>query len=103
MQIGSLEAYRDSCNMSVATISVVSECPTNVSSYKEAVRNKNCSSLAADARHCTSFQYHCVLSEDLKNAVEVCAPSINIIGKKKATLLSQWPISKIRIIVHCML
>lgn len=78
-QIGSLEAYRDSCNMSVATISVVSECPTNVSSYKEAVRKKNCSSLAADARHCTSFQYHCVLSEDLKNAVEVCAPSINII------------------------
>lgn len=45
------------------------------------VAKKKCSSLAADAQACSSFQYHCVLSDDKKNAIGVCAPSINIIGK----------------------
>lgn len=55
-------------------------CPSDISAYEEAVQKKNCSSLAPDTQTCQSFQYHCVLSDDLKNAIEVCAPSMLIIG-----------------------
>lgn len=55
-------------------------CPSDLSAYEEAVRKKNCSSLAPDIQTCQSFQYHCVLSDDLKYAIEVCAPSMIIIG-----------------------
>lgn len=59
----------------------MSKCPTNLSSYETAAKNKNCSLFAEEAKGCKPLQYHCVLSEDLNYAIEVCAPSINIIGK----------------------
>lgn len=73
------KAFTKPCNVSLQTIQFVSKCPTNQSSYEIAARNKNCSSLLREVPGCDSIQYHCVLSEDLQNAVEVCAPSINII------------------------
>lgn len=80
IQISILSAYTIACNASIQTINRVTTCPSN-NSYEAAVAKKDCSSLAADAQVCSSFQYHCVLSDDKKNAIEVCAPSINIIGK----------------------
>lgn len=73
------KAFTKPCNVSLQTVQFVSKCPTNQSSYEIAARNKNCSSLLREVPGCDSIQYHCVLSEDLQNAVEVCAPSINII------------------------
>lgn len=73
------KAFTKPCNVSLQTIQFVSKCPRNQSSYEIAARNKNCSSLLREVPGCDSIQYHCVLSEDLQNAVEVCAPSINII------------------------
>lgn len=73
------KAFTKPCNVSLQTVQFVSKCPTNQSSYEIAARNKNCSSLLREVQGCDSIQYHCVLSEDLQNAVEVCAPSINII------------------------
>lgn len=73
------KAFTKPCNVSLQTIQFVSKCPTNQSSYEIAAMNKNCSSLLREVPGCDSIQYHCVLSEDLQNAVEVCAPSINII------------------------
>lgn len=67
--------------MSQQTVTPVSKCPTNLSSYEIAAKNKNCSSLAEKAEYCKPLQYHCVLSEDLNYAIEVCAPSIYITGK----------------------
>lgn len=67
--------------MSQQTVTPVPKCPTNLSSYETAAKNKNCSFLAEEAQGCEPLQYHCVLSEDLKYAIEVCAPSIYIIGK----------------------
>lgn len=76
----SLDAYTKACNSSVQTVKRVETCPSSVSSYKKAAKEKNCSSLAGKALECQSFEYHCVLSDDRKYAIEVCAPSINIVG-----------------------
>lgn len=83
------KAFTKPCNVSLQTVQFVSKCPTNQSSYEIAARNKNCSSLLREVPGCDSIQYHCVLSEDLQNAVEVCAPSINIIDQECYTNLSQ--------------
>lgn len=69
-----------SCYASVQTVRIVSMCPADMSSYEEAVNKKNCLALAAYGQDCQNLQYHCVLSEDLKYAIEVCAPSSYIIG-----------------------
>lgn len=79
-QIQFLDAFIVSCNASLQTVTRVTMCPSDLSAYEEAVRKKNCSSLAPDIQTCQSFQYHCVLSDDLKYAIEVCAPSMIIIG-----------------------
>uniref|UniRef100_K1R548 Uncharacterized protein n=1 Tax=Magallana gigas TaxID=29159 RepID=K1R548_MAGGI len=79
------EAFTEPCNASLQTIKNVTKCPANRSSFETAARRKNCSSLAGEARNCKSFQYHCVLGIDLKSAIELCAPSINIIGRNGNT------------------
>lgn len=68
------------CYASVQTVRIVLMCPADMSSYKEAVNKKNCLALAAYGQDCQNLQYHCVLSEDLKYAIEVCAPSSYIVG-----------------------
>lgn len=79
-QIQILDAFIVSCNASLQTVTRVTMCPSDLSAYEKAVRKKNCSSLAPDIQTCQSFQYHCVLSDDLQYAIEVCAPSMIIIG-----------------------
>ncbi|XP_065927563.1 uncharacterized protein [Magallana gigas] len=79
-QVQIVNAFVESCNASLQTVENVTMCPSDKSAYEEAVQKKNCSSLAADANTCKSFQYHCVLSDDLKYIIEVCAPSIITIG-----------------------
>lgn len=74
------DAFIIPCMASNSTVRRVSMCPSNITAYIEAAKKKNCSSLSPDAERCHSFQYHCVLSDDLKYAVEVCAPPIVIIG-----------------------
>lgn len=79
-QIKILDAFILSCNASLQTVRRVTKCPSNISAYEEAEEKKHCSSLAPDAQTCQSFQYHCVLSDDLNYAIEVCAPSMYIVG-----------------------
>lgn len=79
MQI--IDAFIKPCNASVHTVRKVAMCPSSNVSYKKAAMKKNCPSLSADALKCRSFEYHCVLSDDRKYAIEVCAPSINKVGK----------------------
>ncbi|XP_078319806.1 uncharacterized protein LOC111100623 [Crassostrea virginica] len=78
-QIRFVVSFIRRCNESLQTVQKVLECPTNLTAYEAAAKQKNCSSFDADT--CHSFQYHCVLSEDFHSLVEVCAPSLNIIGK----------------------
>uniref|UniRef100_A0A8W8KM51 POU domain protein n=1 Tax=Magallana gigas TaxID=29159 RepID=A0A8W8KM51_MAGGI len=74
------DAFSIPCMASISTVRRVSRCPSNIPSYIEAAKKMNCSSLSPDAERCYSFEYHCVLSDDLKYAVEVCAPSLIIVG-----------------------
>nr|XP_022288407.1 uncharacterized protein LOC111100623 isoform X13 [Crassostrea virginica] len=79
-QIRFVVSFTRRCNESLQTVQKVSLCPTNLSAYEAAAKQKNCSSFNADS--CHSFQYHCVLSEDFHSLVEVCAPSLNIIDQQ---------------------
>lgn len=62
------------------TVTRVEMCPTNMSAYEEAAKKKNCLKIA-EAQTCKSFEYHCVLNDYLNYAIEVCAPSLLIIGR----------------------
>ncbi|XP_062579782.1 uncharacterized protein LOC134241776 [Saccostrea cucullata] len=79
LKITQVETFTKPCNASLLTVSIVTRCPTDEASYNISARQKNCSSLV-DSSSCESFEYHCVLSEDLNSAIEVCAPSFFIIG-----------------------
>lgn len=89
LQIGFPEAFTEPCIASLKTITNMTRCPANLSSFEAAARRKNCSSLAGGARNCKSFQYHCVLGEDLMSAIELCAPSIYIIGRYTCILIKK--------------
>nr|XP_022288406.1 uncharacterized protein LOC111100623 isoform X12 [Crassostrea virginica] len=86
-QIRFVVSFTRRCNESLQTVQKVSLCPTNLSAYEAAAKQKNCSSFNADS--CHSFQYHCVLSEDFHSLVEVCAPSLNIIVLRELPLGSR--------------
>lgn len=75
------DAFTIPCEASLKTVKRVTRCPSDSITYDEAVKAKNCSAVAAEAHACSSFEYHCVLSEDYEYAVEVCAPSFLIIGR----------------------
>ncbi|XP_078320401.1 heat shock 70 kDa protein 12A-like [Crassostrea virginica] len=79
-QIMFVDSFIERCNASLLTVKHVSECPTDLTSYERAAKQMNCQNLAIDFTKCKRFQYHCVLSEDLTSLVEVCAPSIGIVG-----------------------
>lgn len=89
-QISILDAFRISCNASLQTVSRVTTCPSSNSSYEAAAAKKNCLSIAADNQQCESFEYHCVLSNDMTHAVEVCAPYLKIIGRVCAMFSSEF-------------
>ncbi|XP_078320398.1 heat shock 70 kDa protein 12B-like [Crassostrea virginica] len=79
-QIMFVDSFTERCNASLLTVKNVSECPTDLTSYERAAKQMNCPNLAIDFTKCKRFEYHCVLSEDLTSLVEVCAPSIGIVG-----------------------
>lgn len=81
LQIIQSDAFTKPCNASLQTLKFVSKCPNDKASFETASNQKNCTAFNTHGQICQSFQYHCVLSDDLKHIVEVCAPSIYIIGK----------------------
>lgn len=74
------DAFTKPCDASVETVKRIDMCPSSKMSYEIAIKKKNCLSLSRNAQICDSFEYHCVLSDDREHAIEVCAPSINIVG-----------------------
>nr|XP_022286623.1 uncharacterized protein LOC111099587 isoform X2 [Crassostrea virginica] len=89
IQTRPVDSFTRPCNASLQTVQRVSECPINHSSYEKAVKRKNCSAQASTVK-CHSFQYHCVLSDKMDYLVEVCAPSLNVIGYVCARFSSQY-------------
>lgn len=76
-----VDSFIERCDASLLTVNHVSECPTDLTSYERAAKQMNCQNLAINFTSCKTFEYHCVLSEKLTSLVEVCAPSIGIVGK----------------------
>lgn len=76
-----VDSFTERCDASLLTVKHVTECPTDLTSYERAAKQMNCQNLAIDFTKCKRFEYHCLLSENLKSLVEVCAPSIGIVGK----------------------
>nr|XP_022303932.1 heat shock 70 kDa protein 12A-like isoform X2 [Crassostrea virginica] len=80
IQIMFVDSFTERCNASLLTVKHVSECPTDLTSYERSAKQMNCQNLPINFTNCKRFEYHCVLSEDLTSLVEVCAPSIGIVG-----------------------
>ncbi|XP_062577067.1 histone-lysine N-methyltransferase, H3 lysine-79 specific-like isoform X2 [Saccostrea cucullata] len=75
--INQVISFEIPCNLSTSTVEIVEQCPADEKSYKEAESRKNCSSIS---HPCVSFDYHCVMNAWRNATVEVCAPSLFIIG-----------------------
>lgn len=71
------QSTETSCHSS-AGIEIVDSCPQTVPEWKEAVRRKNCKSIS---HNCSKFHYHCVINAWMNQTIEVCAPSVHIVGK----------------------
>lgn len=68
----------ENCSVSITTLNVVSECPTNEIELSNAKKRKMCEHLA-NIQSCTkpnNFTYHCVFNTWTNATVEVCAPEI---------------------------
>lgn len=68
----------ENCSVSLTTLNVVSECPTNEIELSSAKKRKACEHLA-NIQSCTkptSFTYHCVFNTWTNATVEVCAPEM---------------------------
>ncbi|XP_056014824.1 uncharacterized protein LOC130052807 [Ostrea edulis] len=71
------------CKKSVQTVAVVKTCPTDKQAWDERARLKACWDVPHNCSD-TQLSYHCVLDEVGQSLVEVCARSIEIIGRKCA-------------------
>ncbi|XP_062570545.1 uncharacterized protein LOC134232574 [Saccostrea cucullata] len=65
------------CNDSLKTVSRVLTCPKNLSELEKAIERKSCYKWK---HSCKSFEYHCVSNDWTNETIEVCAPSLLIIG-----------------------
>lgn len=67
-----------------ATIRIVKSCPQNIKKWNEAAVRKGCEKI----KHtCSSFEYHCVINAWGNETIEICAPSLMIIGKNASIYL----------------
>lgn len=70
------------CPEAVASVEVVTHCPTSKQEQNIAANRKNCSKLAT-SQNCTSFEdfvYHCTINSYRNATLEVCAPTRTILG-----------------------
>lgn len=67
------------CKDSAATARKVESCPQNVDEWNEAASRKGCENIS---HSCNSplFKYHCVINPWGNETIEVCAPSLTIVG-----------------------
>lgn len=74
------------CEESVMTVRIVTRCPGDLSSWKNAAKSMKCESIKQNCQqNLTSkgnhrFQYHCVINVWINSTFEVCAPNRTILG-----------------------
>ncbi|XP_062600774.1 heat shock 70 kDa protein 12A-like isoform X2 [Saccostrea cucullata] len=69
-----------SCPESTNTIKYVPSCPTTEEDWNLRAKAKNCSSVKQKCTSAKDFVYHCVINSYANSTIEVCAPSVSIIG-----------------------
>lgn len=72
------QGFEIPCNASNSTMKIVQFCPLDEQTYIESAKKKNCPTIL---NNCKSFEYHCLSNRQKTALIEVCAPSLNIIGK----------------------
>ncbi|XP_052691099.1 uncharacterized protein LOC128168968 [Crassostrea angulata] len=65
------------CKDSATTARKVESCPHNVKEWNEAAARKGCKNISCNS---SSLEYHCVINAWGNETIEVCAPSLRIIG-----------------------
>ncbi|XP_062577469.1 uncharacterized protein LOC134239314 [Saccostrea cucullata] len=78
---------KNPCQESLKTVRDVNSCPKDKSSWEERAKLKNCGDVP---RKCftTDFVYHCILDEYGRRLVELCAESVEVIGRRCAEFSS---------------
>ena len=71
-------ASAESCDGTSSNVRQVNACPLTEEEWIKASDRKKCGN---DNHACSSFIYHCVLNTWRNETLELCAPSINIVGK----------------------
>lgn len=71
------QGFEIPCNASNSTMKIVQFCPLDEQTYIESAKKKNCPTIL---NNCKSFEYHCLSNRQKTALIEVCAPSLNIIG-----------------------
>lgn len=59
-------------------VETVDSCPQTAIEWKEAAARKRCKTTS---HTCSSLDYHCVINAWMNETIEVCAPSVIIVGK----------------------
>lgn len=71
------QGFEIPCNASNSTMKIVQFCPLDEQTYIESAKKKNCTAIL---NNCKSFEYHCLSNRQRTALIEVCAPSLYIIG-----------------------
>lgn len=69
--------FQTSCPLS-DKVETVDSCPQTAVEWKEAAARKSCKTTS---HTCSSLDYHCVINAWMNETIEVCAPSVIIVGK----------------------
>ncbi|XP_062605555.1 uncharacterized protein LOC134267351 [Saccostrea cucullata] len=72
------------CQASLPTVVSVIRCPKNKAEWENRSKRKDCSKLSQSCVKPEEFLYHCLINEYMNMTIEVCAPSVPILGQKCA-------------------
>ncbi|XP_062579614.1 uncharacterized protein LOC134241598 [Saccostrea cucullata] len=78
------KGLRTPCSESIKTVVEVRSCPTSKESWAERALIKDCSKFLHNCSEGDPLIYHCVLDEDGKRLLEVCALMTQIKGRRCA-------------------
>ncbi|XP_056015905.1 uncharacterized protein LOC125675445 isoform X4 [Ostrea edulis] len=67
------------CPSSILTVSYTT-CPSTEEAWRAAAKRKNCPSIPQNCTSPENFKYHCVTNAFRNETIEVCAPSIFLLG-----------------------
>lgn len=76
-----INANFEPCPFSIPTVSVVKKCPKEKTEWETAREKKQCHWITQNCTVAEKFQYHCLPTDTSGIFVEVCIPTIQIVGQ----------------------